>query len=156
MGILLLLGLTVAAAAYDLDSVADAELNRARIVATVNGDPASPWRAATTPAARFAGKPYRVLATMAGVLGGDPTENEAGLQVKTLAQIEARRATSGQTLSAMPANFSAKANWPNCPIIGEIRDQSACGSCCESRVVKGWCDAVVEEKKGGGGGIRGG
>ena len=128
---LLLLGLTVGAAAYDLDSVADAELNRARIVAAVNGDPASPWRAATTPVARFAGKSYRVLATMAGVLGGDPAENKAGLQVKTLAQIEARRATSDQALSAMPANFSAKSNWPNCPIIGEIRDQSACGSCCE-------------------------
>jgi cysteine peptidase C len=30
---------------------------------------------------------------------------------------------------AVPTSFDASANWPNCPTIMTIRDQSACGSC---------------------------
>ena len=29
----------------------------------------------------------------------------------------------------VPASFDARAQWPKCTVIGEIRDQSACGSC---------------------------
>lgn len=29
----------------------------------------------------------------------------------------------------VPASFDARTQWPGCPTIGEIRDQSACGSC---------------------------
>lgn len=32
-------------------------------------------------------------------------------------------------LAALPTSFNATANWPACPIIGHIRDQSDCGSC---------------------------
>jgi len=28
-----------------------------------------------------------------------------------------------------PASFDARKNWPNCPTVAQIRDQSACGSC---------------------------
>eukprot|EP01100_Stratorugosa_tubuloviscum_P003434 TRINITY_DN1835_c0_g1_i1.p1 TRINITY_DN1835_c0_g1~~TRINITY_DN1835_c0_g1_i1.p1 ORF type:complete len:327 (+),score=150.95 TRINITY_DN1835_c0_g1_i1:123-1103(+) len=31
--------------------------------------------------------------------------------------------------SALPQNFDSRTNWPNCPTIKVIRDQSACGSC---------------------------
>lgn len=29
----------------------------------------------------------------------------------------------------LPDNFDARNHWPNCPTIGEIRDQGSCGSC---------------------------
>lgn len=31
--------------------------------------------------------------------------------------------------SALPTNFDARQQWPNCPTIREIRDQGSCGSC---------------------------
>lgn len=31
--------------------------------------------------------------------------------------------------SPYPDNFDARKHWPNCPTIGEIRDQGTCGSC---------------------------
>uniref|UniRef100_A0A5K3FWQ9 Pept_C1 domain-containing protein n=1 Tax=Mesocestoides corti TaxID=53468 RepID=A0A5K3FWQ9_MESCO len=30
---------------------------------------------------------------------------------------------------ALPKEFDARKAWPNCPSIGEIRDQGACGAC---------------------------
>jgi len=30
---------------------------------------------------------------------------------------------------AVPENFDARTNWPNCPSIAEVRDQGSCGSC---------------------------
>lgn len=29
----------------------------------------------------------------------------------------------------IPESFDSRQNWPNCPTIGEIRDQGNCGSC---------------------------
>ena len=29
----------------------------------------------------------------------------------------------------LPDEFDARTEWPECPSIGEIRDQGACGSC---------------------------
>ena len=29
----------------------------------------------------------------------------------------------------IPANFDSRTQWPNCTVIGQIRDQGACGSC---------------------------
>jgi hypothetical protein len=115
------------ATALDFDSVEAANANRARIIAAVNGDPRSTWTAGA-PIARFRDTPYSVLRSLAGVLGGDPTENEANLPVKTLAEITARYEARYGT-GTPPASFDAVLNWPQCPIIGEIRDQSACGSC---------------------------
>lgn len=32
-------------------------------------------------------------------------------------------------LKDIPESFDAREQWPECPIIGQIRDQSNCGSC---------------------------
>lgn len=110
-----------------LESVAFADAHRAAIAARVNGDAASTWRATASPP-KFAGTPYRVLLTYgAGVLGGDPRENAARLPIKTLADLRAR--SPSLLTTPLPAAFDSRAAWPQCPIIGEIRDQSACGSC---------------------------
>ena len=119
--------LAVAAAldpSFDFESVAFANANRAAIAARVNGNPSSSWVATTTPAARFANSSYAVLRSLAGVLGGNPAENEAGLPLRTLGDMRAE----GAPLEA-PASFDAASFWSQCPIIAEIRDQSACGSC---------------------------
>ena len=34
-----------------------------------------------------------------------------------------------ETAQDIPDNFDAREQWPNCPTIGEIRDQASCGSC---------------------------
>ena len=110
-----------AAAALDFDSVTFANANRARIVQSVREDPHSTWTATSLPAPRFVDTPYSTLRTLGGVLGGDPTENRAGLPIKTLRDIQLR---SGLRSSAMPAAFDSRANWPECAsTIGEIRDQ---------------------------------
>jgi hypothetical protein len=76
---------------------------------------------------------FRSLA--AGVLNGNPRENDAGLPVKTLDDLVQRRASlalaAGASISApaIPDEFDSASNWPMCPILLEIRDQSACGSC---------------------------
>ena len=36
---------------------------------------------------------------------------------------------TAEQISAAPASFDARTQWPNCPSINFIRDQSACGSC---------------------------
>lgn len=36
---------------------------------------------------------------------------------------------SSMQKAALPSEFDARIAWPDCPTIGEIRDQGACGSC---------------------------
>jgi len=121
-------------ALIDYDSVEFANANRARIVATINSNTSSSWTAAIP--VRFANTPYKVFRSLAaGVLNGNPRENDAGLPVKTLDDLVQRRASlalaAGASISApaIPDEFDSASNWPMCPILLEIRDQSACGSC---------------------------
>jgi cathepsin B len=51
-------------------------------------------------------------------------------------QLEPREAFNSEVLAALPTSFSAIQQWPQCPSIAHIRDQSACGSC--------WAFAAVE------------
>lgn len=39
------------------------------------------------------------------------------------------------TASSLPTSFDARTQWPNCKSIGEIRDQSICGSCWVSKIL---------------------
>ncbi|CAK0827428.1 unnamed protein product [Prorocentrum cordatum] len=105
-------------------SSADADTYRQQLVSMVNSNPNSTWSAVYPPVQRFHGKPYSVLASLAGVLGGDPSENAAALPVRKLADF-----TTAFGTQDIPASFDAQTAWPQCPIIAEIRDQSACGSC---------------------------
>jgi cathepsin B len=74
---------------FDASSASFARAHRARIVARVNGDPASSWEAAVDK--RFEGTAYlSLLADGAGILGGDPRENLAGLPTKRYADLAPR------------------------------------------------------------------
>lgn len=44
--------------------------------------------------------------------------------------------------AAIPEEFDARSAWPNCPTIGEIRDQGSCGSCWAFGAVEAMSDRV--------------
>jgi len=44
------------------------------------------------------------------------------------------------TLRDIPTDFDARTNWPDCPTIGEVRDQSTCGSCWAFGAVESMSD----------------
>jgi cathepsin B len=106
--------------------VAYAEKNRLEIISKINGDPKSAWIAETP--IRFKGKSYeQFLRDGAGVLGGNPTENAARLQIKTHEELIAK---TGIQPKDIPAEFNTYTKWGGiCPIMAKIQDQSACGSC---------------------------
>ena len=37
--------------------------------------------------------------------------------------------TEDFVLDNLPDEFDSRTKWPECPFIGEVRDQGACGSC---------------------------
>jgi len=45
-------------------------------------------------------------------------------------------------IQALPVSFDARINWPNCPSIGEVRDQGSCGSCWAFGAVEAMTDRV--------------
>jgi len=48
---------------------------------------------------------------------------------------------------ALPDSFDARTQWPNCPTINEIRDQSACGSCWAFGAVEAMSDRTCIQLK---------
>lgn len=43
---------------------------------------------------------------------------------------------------AIPDNFDARQNWPDCPTLKEVRDQSNCGSCWAFGAVESMSDRL--------------
>jgi len=48
----------------------------------------------------------------------------------------------------IPASFDARVQWPNCPTIGDIRDQSNCGSCWAIAAAEAISDRICIASKG--------
>ncbi|KAG8223837.1 hypothetical protein J437_LFUL007858 [Ladona fulva] len=48
----------------------------------------------------------------------------------------------------IPENFDSRKQWPNCPTIGEIRDQGSCGSCWAFGAAEAMSDRVCVNSKG--------
>lgn len=46
-----------------------------------------------------------------------------------LPELEEPQGLVGAAASDLPESFDAREQWPNCPTIGEVRDQGSCGSC---------------------------
>ncbi|EAT38474.1 AAEL009637-PA [Aedes aegypti] len=47
-----------------------------------------------------------------------------------------------------PENFDSRTQWPNCPTIGEIRDQGSCGSCWAFGAVEAMSDRICIHSEG--------
>jgi len=100
------------------------DLARQRLAFEVNSNPNAMWKARVNK--RFAGQPIDAIKRQLGVLNVNPPAWERlPLKVHT-----------GFDIAALPASFDSRKQWPNCPSIQEIRDQSDCGSC--------WAFATVE------------
>ncbi|KAK3924559.1 Cathepsin B [Frankliniella fusca] len=54
----------------------------------------------------------------------------------------------GSAALELPENFDAREQWPNCPTIGEIRDQGSCGSCWAFAAVEAMSDRTCVASKG--------
>jgi len=66
------------------------------------------------------------LSYIKGMLGAKIVDYELPLPVKEVEAVE----------GGVPAEFDARKQWSSCPSVGEIRDQSSCGSC--------WAVSAVE------------
>ena len=129
-------------APYDFDSVEYAEAMRSNIRFEAS-HPSSTWQTtAEAPAARFNKQPYATLKMLGGILGGTIPENRAGLRTKVRAELAIKD-------EDVPAAFDSREQWPACAaLIGEIRDQSACGSCYAVSAASAATDRFCIAKEG--------
>lgn len=74
-----------------------------------------------------------------GLMGVHPDARKYALPPKQLEYFSA---------NDLPENFDSRKNWPNCPTIGEIRDQGSCGSCWAFGAVEAMSDRVCIHSKG--------
>jgi cathepsin B len=105
----------------------DAE--RARIASVVNSGKHG-WTAGLNK--RWAGQPIHSIKRQLGVRDvNPPVWKRPALKVHT-----------GFDIAAIPAAFDSRQQWPKCPSIQEIRDQSDCGSCWAFGAVEAATDRI--------------
>ena len=87
------------------------------LVAKINSLPGNTWTATTKPGLRIDGATVEQIKNLLGVR-------------RPIKKVLAPRVfTSAENLKVVPTSFDSATQWPNCPTITNIRDQSACGSC---------------------------
>jgi cathepsin B len=95
---------------------------RQAIIDAVNSNPANTWKAASHP--RFLGLAPDAAKYLYGVKPDNKEKTELGIAAGKI-----RRVTADPNFVA-PEAFDSEENWPQCAkVIGDIRDQSACGCC---------------------------
>jgi len=95
----------------------------------INADPTSTWTAGVN--SRFVGMSPAQIRRQMGVLKAPPS---MWLPVK-----------EADVSAALPTSFDARTEWPQCPSIGQIRDQSDCGSCWAFGAVEAATDRICIE-----------
>jgi len=102
---------------------------RQSIVDTVNSAKTT-WTAHVS--SRWRGQPIDSIKRQLGVLDvNPPVWKKPAIKVAT-----------GFDMAALPTEFDSRTNWPQCPSIGEIRDQSDCGSCWAFGAVEAGTDRI--------------
>ena len=95
----------------------------------VNSNPDSTWVAGVN--SRFIGMSPEKIRRQLGALKTPP---ELRLPIKEI-----------EPLAALPTSFDAREHWSNCSSIGQIRDQSDCGSCWAFGAVEAATDRICIE-----------
>jgi cathepsin B len=87
---------------------------------------------------RFAGQPITAIKRQLGVRDvNPPVWKRPPIKVHT-----------GFDIAALPTSFDSRQQWPNCPTIKEIRDQSDCGSCWAFGAVEAASDRICIDTQG--------
>jgi len=118
MGVLSLVASSQAMTAYPLHSVAVA-------VNALN----TTWTAGIN--SRWVGKDMKYIKSQMGTILPTPNTKKLATKIHTV-----------WDETAIPSSFDSRTNWPNCPSISEIRDQSNCGSCWAFGAVEAATDRI--------------
>jgi cathepsin B len=112
------------------------DLLRQKMVETVNSMPNVHWKAGLNK--RFAGKPIEAIKRQLGVKDVNPPAwKRPPIKVNP-----------GFDMANLPDSFDSRTQWPMCPTIAEIRDQSDCGSCWAFGAVEAASDRICIDTNG--------
>jgi len=106
-------------------------LQQKLIVQKINNNPTTTWKAGIND--RFVNMGQAEIKKLMGALTPPP-------EIAALVPVKQVKVTN-----ALPATFDARVQWPQCPSIGMIRDQSSCGSCWAFGAVEAATDRICIE-----------